>query len=66
MQEDWADRASTPGGIPADEAAWWNADAGSADEADIEDDAGAPPASGAKRRVSKRALDAARCAAGWL
>lgn len=65
MQDDWVDRASSPGGIPADEAAWW--DAGSADEGDLDDaegEEGAPPASGAKRLASKRAVSAARCAAG--
>lgn len=58
LQEDWADRASSPGGIPADEAVWWGAgEEDGGDEADAETD-GRP----AGRRASRRAAAAARCA----
>ena len=62
MQDDWGDRASSPGGIPADEAAWW--DAGSADEADAVTEGGARSDAGGKpRHGSKRASGAARSVA---
>ena len=62
MQDDWGDRAPSPGGIPADEAAWW--DAGSADEADAEEEGGTrSDAVGKPRRGAKRASGAARSAA---